>query len=209
MSRFKKMAALLAAIAALLGCGEKGDSNNIQTIVLDNGKIKRTLKIPAGYIQTKGKGGRTEDAIWIRFIYPSMQPFYWAATPTEDSVALLISLVGDPSEPSRSELILNGIKRTMNNSPDRAPARYLGQSGIYEVYEEEDINTHNVSKTYFTHDQNGNLISFRDPNFRRITGERRYAEVLDLSYVFSRSLQPKQLEIDAAVTKFVDSLLQK
>lgn len=189
--------------------GAFSDLNKIHTIVLDNGKIQRTLKIPGGYIQTSGTGGRTESGIWIYFVYPSMQPFYWAATPTENSIALSIELVPDPSRPSRSEITLDGIKRKMSNPPERNPARYLGKSGIYEVYEEADINTHNISRTYFTHDQDGNLISFKDTNFRVIRVDRRYAGVLQLSYNISRSYQPQQLEIDFAVTRFVDSLLQK
>lgn len=208
MNLLKKLSVALVALAALCGCGEKEDPSKIYTIVLNNGKIQRTLKIPGAYIQTKNESQRVESGLWVGFTYPSMQPFGPAA-PTEDSVALYIKLAVDASRPSWSELTLDGIKRKMNNPPSKNPARYVGKSGVYDVYEEEHTKTHSVSKTYFTHDRDGNLLSFVDDNGYRIEVNRRYAGVLELHYLFSRPHQSQQLEIDSAVTKIVDAWLQK
>lgn len=207
MNRLKKLSAALITLTALLGCGEREDPNKIQTIVLDNGKIQRTLRVPSGYIQTKGVGERTNYSIWVHFVYPSMSPF--RGTPKEDSVSVLIRLNQGPSTPSFSELRLDSLKQAVNKASDRRRTKYLGKSGAYDVYLEESLNTSGTVKTYFIDDQLGNLISFVAPESLRITAERRYAEVLELRYVFAQSLQPQQLEIDAAVTKFIDSLLQK
>jgi hypothetical protein len=208
MNIFIKIGVALTAIAICLGCDEKAEASKVYSVTLVNGETTRTFKIPGAYIQTKGRGERTSGSIWVHFTYPTMQPFYWASTPTKDSVALLIDLGASINKKARSEIVLDAIKACLDNPPDKNPARYLGKSGEYDLYEEVDSRTGNVIRTSFYQSADGAMVSFVDSNFPVIEAHHLFKGVIELRYLFPRSLQSQQLEIDKAIVKFVDSLLQ-
>lgn len=204
MSINAKLGAVLFALASLLGCTKEEDPNKVYDIVLNNGKTKLTLKIPYAYIEW---GSRRDEAgfVWVNFSYPSMRPTQ--SSVAEDSVSLLIVLEPNPNL-TRSHIFLKSILDDIK-TPTRLPPRYIGKASVFDVYETKDFQTHTITKEYFTHDRLGNLLNFREHPGLRSNGNRPYANMLDLRYIFDPSLQEKQMEVDLAVTTLIDQWLQK
>lgn len=206
MNLIKKMSAGFLALTALCGCLPQEDPNKIYTIVLDNGKVQRTLKIPGAYLPEKEKNN--SSGVWVQFSYPSMRPVV-SRTPTDDSIELRITPTFDAAKPSVSESTLIDFKDYVKNPITKSRTRHLGQIGIYDAYEEWHSNPGYFTKTYFRRDQSGHLISIDAIPGLRTTSQKRYADSLELSYGYSPSLMPNEVAIDDAITKLVDSWLQK
>jgi hypothetical protein len=206
MSINAKLGAVLFALTTLLGCTKEEDPNKVYDIVLNNGKTKLTLKIPYAYVDWGSRLPEGEDRlVRVNFSYPSMRPTQ--SRVAEDSVSLIIILEPNPNL-TRSNIALNSILRDMK-TPTRLPPRYVGKEGVFDIYTTQDFQTNAVKKEYFTHDQLGNLLNFREQPGLRSHGNRPYANALDLRYGFDPSLQGNQLEVDRAVTALIDQWLQK
>lgn len=186
---------------------EKDDPEKIYTIVLNNGTIQQTLKIPADYVNTKNERIHIENGLWVRFSYPSTNPVINNKAKNEN-VELYIKLAADTETLSMSEHTFDSIKNLMNKKVKKNPPRYIGRIGVYDIYEEENPEDEFTITTYFTRDKEGTFLSFRDDGYQ-INALRRTAGVLELSYFFSLSLRPRQLQVDAEVVKLVGSWLQK
>ncbi len=199
------MCAAFFALTALCGCWPLKDTDKIYTIVLDNGKMQRTLKIPGAYLPEKEKDNSI--GVWVQFSYPSMKPVV-SRTPSEDSIELLIKLALDKDKPGMSESSLSNFKDSLKDPNAKSRTRHLGKLGIYDVYELWHFNGGYLTTTYFRNDENGYLIKIEAVPGLRTSSQRRYAESIELSYGYSPSLMPKETEIDAAITKLVDSWLQ-
>lgn len=208
MNLIKKMSAACFALTALCGCLTQEAPNKIYTIVLDNGKMQRTLKIPAGYLEVKDEKLRAKEGVRVGFIYPSLEPFI-NQTPTENSISLYIKLISDRSRPSLSDISLDLLKKNLVNSSENNRVRYLGKKGVYEVFEDKNIKDNYTATSYFTQDKNSNLLEFRYVPELRSIASRRFAGEYSISYIFSPTLQSKQLEVDKAVTGLIESWLQK
>jgi len=208
MTRIKTVSVVLCAFAALCGCWPQENPDRIYTIVLDSGNSQRALKIPIGFIEEKSEKFRAIDGIALGFIYPSMNPYVIKA-PTKDSVSVYIRLISDPTKMSMSELSLATIKKKLMNSTNSNSVRFIGKSSVYDIYEDIDTQTHSITTTYFTRDKNGILIEFRYSQGHLSLARRRFAEVFEVSYGYSPTLQSKQLKIDAAVTGLIETWLQK
>ncbi len=144
MTRIKKISVVLCAFAALCGCWPQENPDRIYTIVLDNGKIQRILKIPGGYIEVKDEKLRPKEGVGVGFLFSNLKP-YILNTPNEDGVWVFIELISDPNRMSMSDSFLNTIKARMKMPPDKNSARDLGKSGVYDVYEDTDLQTHSIA----------------------------------------------------------------
>jgi hypothetical protein len=205
--KIRLLGACSIACALLLGCGERIDPEKIYAITLRNGNRERTLHIPGAYIPRKESGGRTDSSIWIDFSYPSMRPSGPAVT--ADSVALLVMLDSPTANPlSRSEISLEMIKRQVGIQTKIGSTRHLGELDGFDIYE-ETTQSGLTTRISLVKDRDGTLICFSDPNFRRVTAERKYADVLELRYIFPKSLEPQKMEVDQAVLKLMDQFMEK
>jgi hypothetical protein len=186
---------------------DREDPEKMLTIVLNNGKIRQTLKIPVAYVDTKAERMKIENGIWVKFAYPSMQPVshYKSA---EEIIEVYIKLAANSDRLSMSEHTYGSIKRSLKKKQDKNPARYMGRIGVYDIYEEENTEENYIITTYFTRDKEGTFLSFRDDGYQ-INALRRCAGVLELSYFFMLSMRTQQLRIDAAIAKLVEGWVQK
>ena len=200
------MSTVLCALTALCGCLTQEDQNKIYTIVLDNGKIQRTLNIPGAYLPEKEKNNST--GVWVQFSYPDLKPVV-SSTPTDDSIALYIKLAFDEAKPSMSESTLNDFKENVKNPLTKSFTRHLGEIGMYDVYEEWHSNTRTLTRTLYRKDKNGYLISISEVPGLRTSSQRRYADSLELRYSYSQTLMPVEENIDMAITKLVGIWIQK
>lgn len=207
MNLIKKMSAAFLALTALCGCFPQEDPNKIYSIVLDSGTLQRTLKIPTAYIEEKNEKLRIKDGIRVGFLYPLMTPFV-NKIPSEESVSVYIKLMSDPKKPSRSELSLADFQRVTKKNSDANTVRQVGKIDGFETYEEIEPNTNKIRKTYFIKDNNGNLICFEDGVFRVMATKKNFS-VFEITFMFSPTLRSNQLEIDSAITKLIESWLQK
>jgi hypothetical protein len=210
MKQIKTLGAVFCAVAALCGCWQQEDPNKIYTIVLDDGKILRTLKIPGAYLPDKHNKNNS-IGVWVQFSYPSMKPTL-SRTPSENSIELLITLIFDVDKPSMSEFNLTRLKEYCKHPIAKKRTYHLGKIGIYDVYDVYEgwhSNRRYLTKTYFRRDKNGSLIRIHEVPGLRTSSEKRYANSLELNYGYSQKLMPIETEIDDAVSKLVDSWLLK
>jgi hypothetical protein len=194
-------------ITALCGCWPQEDPKKIYTIVLDNGKMQRTLKIPAAYIEEKNEKLRAQNGVRVGFLFPRLTPFV-NETPTQDSVSVYIRLISDPSKPSRSEISLADLQRLTKKDAGKNTLRHVGKIDGFDTYEDIEPNTKNIRKTYFINDKSGNLICFEDSVFR-VIATRRYSSEFEITFIFSPNQRSNQLEISSAITKLIERWLQK
>lgn len=189
------------------GSAEKDEPEKIYTIVLDNGTIQQTLKIPVAFLDTKKERIQIENGLWVRFVYPSADPV--SANKSKDEIIeIYIKLAPNIETPSMSEQTFGFIKKLMEIKPKNKRPLFIGNIGVFDVYEEDDPEDEFTITTYFTHDEKGILVSFRDDGYQ-VNALRRTAGVLELSYFFSVSLRFQQLQVDAEVVKLISGWLQK
>ena len=186
---------------------DRDDPEKIYTIILNNGTAKHTLKIPAAYVDTKNERMKIENGLWVRFTHPSTNPVSSNKT-KEEIIELYIKLAANIDTHSMSENTFSSIKKLLKKKPKKNPPRYVGRIGVYDIYEEENPEDEFTITTYFTRDKEGIFLSFRDDGYQ-VNALRRAAGVLELSYFFSLSLRPQQLQVDAEVVKLVEGWLQK
>lgn len=206
MKLIKTMSTVLCTLTALCGCLPQENPDRIYTIVLENGETQRTLKIPGAYLPEKEKNN--SSGVWVQFSYPSMKPVV-SRTPTDDSIELRITPTFDDAKPSMSEFIFNQFQNRIKKYGRESSVRYVGKIENYEAYEEINTRHGYISRTYFRRDQSGNLISIDATPGLRTTSQKRYADSLELNYGYSPSLMTNEAEIDAAITKLVESWLEK
>lgn len=207
MNLLKKLNFGLCTFIGDCSSAEKDEPEKIYTIVLDNGSIQQTLKIPAAYVDTKHERMQNENGLWVRFTYPSTNPVSNNKA-KDEIIELYIKLATNIETPSMSEQTFGFIKKLMKKTSKNNRPRYIGKIGVYDIYEEENPEDEFTITTYFTHDKKGIFLSFRDDGYQ-VNALRRTAGVLELSYFFSLSLRFQQLQVDAEVVKLVDSWLQK
>ncbi len=206
MNFIKSISAALCAAITLCGCWPQEDPNQIYTLVLDNGKIQRTLKIPGAYLPQKLEDNSA--GFWVQFSYPALQPVA-SRTPADDSIELFIKLAFDVDKPSMSEFNLMFFQKKIKKYGVKSTTQYLGKIGNYEVYEDWYSNSSSIKRTYFRKDKKGQLISIEECPGLRTSNLRRYADGLELRFNYSPTLMANEAEVDAAVTKLVESWLQK
>jgi len=199
------MCAAFFALTALCSCWPLKDTNKIYTIVLDNGKMQRTLKIPGAYLPEKDKDNSI--GVWVQFSYPSMKPVV-SRTPSEDSIELFIKMDPDKDKSSISEFRLSRLQQSMKTFGGKSSVSHIGKIGIYDVYTDEYKNPDYITKTYFRTDANGNLICIEEVPGLRTSSKKRYSNNIELRYSFSPTLLLTEVAVDSAVTKLVDRWLE-
>lgn len=194
---------------------DKDEPEKIYTIVLNNGTIQQTLKIPAAYVDTKNERVKSENGLWVKFAYPSTNPVsskhnneFKHIQRKEEIVDVYIKVAANTDTLSMSEQTYESILRLLKKRPKKNQPLYIGKIGVYEIYEEDNPEHEFTITTYFTRDKESTFLSFRDDGYQ-VNALRRISGVLELSYFFPISLRPEQLQVDAEVVKLVDGWLQK
>ncbi len=202
-----KQGLLIVPCLFIISCSEPKeppDHNAMKKIELTNGESLARFAMPASYKAQR----KTKGLMVFSLKYPSMEPHNPDGIPQADEIAVWVELF--ERQGSTERMVAEALDQF---NPERPGHEYhAGTEGPYELY--RHIRGKGEAKkeitTYVFKAKDGSLVGVEDPGAWSVSYEvlRKIAPDLQITYLIAKPLGRDFIQIDEAVTAFINQHLE-